>query len=68
MEYQKLYSLLFNTCTDALESINAQNFGQARAGMRGALHFQRDETLKKPRPLKAGAVRFAGTPFRMSRR
>jgi len=30
MEYQKLYSLLFNTCTDALESINAQNFGQAR--------------------------------------
>ena len=30
MEYQKAYCLLFNAITDALITLEAQNFGQAR--------------------------------------
>lgn len=33
MDYQKLYSLLFNAITDALEAMEAQNFGQARQAL-----------------------------------
>lgn len=31
MDYKALYHLLFNACTDALEELDAQNFGLARA-------------------------------------
>ena len=31
MNYEPLYHLLFNACTDALEELDAQNFGSARA-------------------------------------
>ena len=30
MNYQLLYYKLFNACTDALEAMEAQNFGQAK--------------------------------------
>ena len=30
MDYKALYHLLFNACTDALEELDAQNFGLAR--------------------------------------
>lgn len=30
-DYQKLYTLLFNACTDAIAQIDAQNYGLARA-------------------------------------
>ena len=30
MDYQPLYHTLFNACTDALETLEHQNFGQAR--------------------------------------
>ena len=30
-DYTKLYHLLFNAITDALEQIDAQNFGSAKA-------------------------------------
>ena len=30
MDYQPLYHKLFNACTDALEAMEAQNFGQAK--------------------------------------
>ena len=33
MDYQKAYSLLFNAITDALEAMEAQNFGQARQAL-----------------------------------
>ena len=29
-EYKKMYMLLFNAMTDALEQMKAQNFGEAR--------------------------------------
>ena len=34
MDYQKLYHILFNVVTDSLESMAAQNFGQAAACLR----------------------------------
>ena len=36
MDYQKLYHILFNAVTDSLESMTAQNFGQAAACLRPA--------------------------------
>lgn len=36
MDYQKLYHILFNVVTDSLESMAAQNFGQAAACLRQA--------------------------------
>ena len=36
MDYQKLYHILFNVVTDSLESMTAQNFGQAAACLRQA--------------------------------
>jgi len=30
VNYQKLYTLLFNAATDALEAMEQQNYGQAR--------------------------------------
>jgi len=33
MDYQKAYSLLFNAITDALEAMEAQNFGQAQQAL-----------------------------------
>lgn len=30
MNYQKLYALLFNACTDAIRQLDLQNFGTAR--------------------------------------
>ena len=29
-DYQKMYTLLFNACTDAVNHIDLQNFGMAR--------------------------------------
>ena len=31
MEYKKLYHLLFNAITDALEQMESQNYGDAKA-------------------------------------
>lgn len=36
MDYQKLYHILFNAVTDALENMAEQNFGQAAACLRQA--------------------------------
>ena len=36
MDYQKLYHILFNAVTDSLESMAAQNFGQAADRLRQA--------------------------------
>ena len=30
MDYEKLYHLLFNAITDALEQLDAQNYGEAK--------------------------------------
>ena len=30
MDYEKLYHLLFNAITDALEQMDAQNYGEAK--------------------------------------
>ena len=30
-DYQKMYTLLFNAATDAIEALEAMNLGQARA-------------------------------------
>lgn len=30
MDYQRLYTLLFNSITDAIEALQAQNFGAAQ--------------------------------------
>lgn len=31
VDYQKLYTLLFNACTDAVEAMDSLNFGEAKA-------------------------------------
>ena len=33
MDYEKLYHLLFNTITDALEQLDAQNYGKAKEAL-----------------------------------
>ena len=52
-DYTKLYHLLFNAITDALEQMNAQNFGSAKETLRPAksrrnLYHSRE--LKKEQP------------------
>lgn len=48
-DYQKLYTLMFNAVTDALEDLNAMNFGAARDRLRAAqvqaeeLYISQDE-------------------------
>ena len=61
-DYAKLYHLLFNAIIDALEQMNAQNFGSAKESLVTAQ--QKAEDLKsgtsKRRAEQCRAVRSAG--------
>ena len=57
-DYTKLYHLLFNAITDALEQMNAQNFGSAKETLVSA----QQKALADP----AGAFCFLFSLFRTS--
>ena len=47
MDYQPLYHKLFNACTDALEALEHQNFGQARDRLMAAQQEAEDACLSQ---------------------
>lgn len=47
MDYHPLYHKLFNACTDALECLERQNFGQARERLIAAQQEVEDAYLNQ---------------------
>ena len=47
MNYQKLYTLLFNACTDAIRQIDRQNFGKAREILARAQQDAEEQYLRE---------------------
>ena len=45
-DYQRLYSLLFNAVTDALEEMERLDFGSARAGLIAAQQAAEEAYMK----------------------
>lgn len=47
MDYQPLYHKLFNACTDALDALEHQNFGQAKERLISAQQEAEDTYLNQ---------------------
>lgn len=48
--YEKMYFTLFNQITDALDALNAQNYGQASEILRSAQQQAEEQYIQETQP------------------